>query len=231
MAISAGSSAWSITSACKPLEAALIGCAGDETRDASDHAGHTFIEGLAHFDAVTGLQCRNACRRAGEDEIAGFQFEQFGQKPDLVRDVPDHLGEVTGLRLLDLDLQTPRLHLLPDQNRLRAEMAVAAAGPALNRVHQGSFDVDFALRYEPSDRTLRAHQLRLARLTFPTLPARATEMINLYAPTLADQSLREVVVHELTAQDLRAVDAMGMQPGAITVTSTGLVVGLVLKPL
>ena len=75
--------------------------------------------------------------------------------------------------LLDLDLQTPRLHLLPEQNRLRAEMAVAAAGPALNRVHQGSFDVDFALRYEPSDRTLRAHQLRLARLTFPTLPARA----------------------------------------------------------
>lgn len=133
--------------------------------------------------------------------------------------------------LLDLDLQTPRLHLLPEQNRLRAEMAVAAAGPALNRVHQGSFDVDFALRYEPSDRTLRAHQLRLARLTFPTLPARATEMINLYAPTLADQSLREVVVHELTAQDLRAVDAMGMQPGAITVTKTGLVVGLVLKPL
>ena len=50
MEISAGSSAWSITSACKPLEAALIGCAGDETRDASDHAGHTFIEGLAHFD-------------------------------------------------------------------------------------------------------------------------------------------------------------------------------------
>ena len=95
--------------------------------------------------------------------------------------------------LLDLDLQTPRLHLLPEQNRLRAEMAVAAAGPALNRVHQGSFDVDFALRYEPSDRTLRAHQLRLARLTFPTLPARATEMINLYAPTLADQSLREVI--------------------------------------
>ena len=38
--------------------------------------------------------------------------------------------------LLDLDLQTPRLHLLPEQNRLRAEMAVAAAGPALNRVHR-----------------------------------------------------------------------------------------------
>jgi hypothetical protein len=133
--------------------------------------------------------------------------------------------------LLDLDLKTPRLHLLPEQNRLRAQMAVEAAGPALNRRHQGSFDVDFALRYEASDRTLRAHQLRLARLEFPTLQPRVTEMINLYAPTLADQSLREVVLHELTAKDLAAVDAMGMQPGAITVTDKGLVIGLVLKPL
>jgi hypothetical protein len=133
--------------------------------------------------------------------------------------------------LFDLDLKSPRLQLLPEQNRLRAQMAVEAAGPALNRRHQGSFDVDFALRYEASDRTLRAHQLRLARLEFPSLPPRVTEMINLYAPTLADQSLREVVLHELTTKDLAAVDAMGMQPGAITVTGKGLVVGLVMKPL
>ncbi|MDP3809792.1 MAG: DUF1439 domain-containing protein [Hydrogenophaga sp.] len=133
--------------------------------------------------------------------------------------------------LFDLDLKAPRLRLLPEQNRLRAQMAVEAAGPALNRRHQGSFDVDFGLRYEASDRTLRAHQLRLARLEFPTLQPRVTEMINLYAPALADQSLREVVLHELTAKDLAAVDAMGMQPGPITVTNNGLVIGLVLKPL
>jgi hypothetical protein len=40
-----------------------------------------------------------------------------------------------------------------------------------------------------------------------------------------------VVLHELTAKDLAAVDAMGMQPGPITVTNNGLVIGLVLKPL
>ena len=133
--------------------------------------------------------------------------------------------------LLNLDLQTPRLRLLPEQNRLRAEMAVEAAGPALNRVHQGSFDVEFGLRYEASDRTLRAHQLRLARLSFPTLQPKVVEMLNTYAPVLADQSLREVVLHELTPKDLAAVDAMGMQPGPITVTRNGLVIGLVLKPL
>src|SRR5690606_10690365 len=73
--------------------------------------------------------------------------------------------------LLNLDLQTPRLSLLPAQNRLRADLAVQAAGPALHQVHQGRFDVDFALRYEASDRTLRAHRLRLSRLRFPSLQA------------------------------------------------------------
>lgn len=133
--------------------------------------------------------------------------------------------------LLNLDLQTPRLQLLPQENRLRAEMPVQAAGPALHQAHQGSFDIDFALRYEARDRTLRAHRLRLSRLRFPSLPPGAVELLNSYAPALAERSLQEVVLHQLQEQDLRAVDAMGMQPGEITVTETGLVVGLVLKPL
>ncbi len=133
--------------------------------------------------------------------------------------------------LLNLDLQTPRLTMLPEQNRLRAEMPVVAAGPALHQPHQGSFDADFALRYEASDRTVRAHRLRLGRLRFPTLQATVVELLNTYAPALAEQSLNEVVLHRLQPQDLRAIDAIGMQPGSITVTKDGLVIGLVPKPL
>jgi hypothetical protein len=133
--------------------------------------------------------------------------------------------------LLNLDLQAPTLSLLPAQNRLRAAMVVDAAGPALNRSHQGTFDLDFALRYEPTDRTLRAHQLRIDRLRFPSLQPSVVELLNTYAPALAEQSLREVVLHRLQPQDLRMADAMGMQPGAITVTDSGLVIAFVLKPL
>lgn len=133
--------------------------------------------------------------------------------------------------LLELELQTPRLQLLPQRNRLLAEMPVQASGPALGRSQAGSFDVEMALRYEASDRTLRAHQLRLSRLRFPGLPAGVVELLNQYAPALAEQALQEVVLHQLAPEDLRAVDAMGMQPGEITVIDSGLVVGLVLKPL
>lgn len=133
--------------------------------------------------------------------------------------------------VLDLDVQAPQLRMLPEQNRLRAEMAVAVAGPLLARAHPGRFDVDFALRYEPSDRTVRAHRLRLGRLAFPSLPPAAQAALDTYAPAVAERALQEVVLHQLQPADLRAIDALGMQPGPITVTADGLVIALVLKPL
>ena len=132
--------------------------------------------------------------------------------------------------LIDLTLQAPQLRLVPAANRLGALMAVNAAGPALRRSHVGSFDVEFALRYEPSDRTLRAHQIQLGRLDFPSLKPSVTELLNAYGPALAAQSLGEVTLHQLRPQDTALFDAMGLQPGPITVTDKGLVVGFVQKP-
>lgn len=133
--------------------------------------------------------------------------------------------------VLNLDLQAPRLSLLPAQNRLAAQMAVDAAGPALRRSHSGSVTVDFALRYEPSDRTVRAVQLHFENLQFPSLQPAVVELLTTYGPALAAQALQEVVLHQLKPQDLALPDTMGLQPGSITVTEQGLVVGFVNKPL
>jgi hypothetical protein len=131
--------------------------------------------------------------------------------------------------LFDLNLQAPLLRLLPEVNRLGAAMAVDVAGPALRRSHAGSFDVEFALRYEASDRTLRAYQIRLGRLAFPTLQPAVTELLNAYGPVLAVQSLREVTLHLLRPQDTAVFDGLGLQPGPITVTPKGLAVAFVSK--
>lgn len=133
--------------------------------------------------------------------------------------------------LLNLDMQVPRLSLLPPQNRLGAEMALVAAGPALHGSHQGTLELDFALRYEASDLTVRAYQLRFKRLTIPSLQPGIVALLNTYGPTLTEQALLEVVVHRLQPSDLALPDGLGMQPGSITVTDTGLVIGFVPKPL
>ncbi len=131
--------------------------------------------------------------------------------------------------LMNLDVQAPKLRLLPALNRLGAEMVVTAVGPALQRSQQGTLDVEFALRYEATDRTVRAHQLRLVRLQFPSLQPGVVALLNLYAPALAEHSLLEVVLHTLRPQDLALPDALGMQPGSITVTREGLTIGFVPK--
>lgn len=131
--------------------------------------------------------------------------------------------------LLNLDVKVPTLRLLPALNRLGAQMAVEAAGPALAQRHQGTLEVGFALRYEATDRTLRAHQLRLVRLLFPSLPPGVVALLNTYGPALAERTLLEVVLHTLGPQDLALPDTLGMQPGSITVTNAGLIIGFVPK--
>ena len=133
--------------------------------------------------------------------------------------------------LLTLNVQLPQLQLLPAQNRLSASMAVNAAGPALERSHQGTLELEFALRYAPADRTVRAHQLRFKRLQFPTLQPGVVTLLSNYGQALSERTLLEVVVHRLQAQDLALPDAMGMQPGSITVTAEGLTIAFVPKPL
>jgi hypothetical protein len=133
--------------------------------------------------------------------------------------------------LLDLDVQAPQLLLLPEQNRVNARMAVDATGPALRYSHSGTFDVNFALRYEPSDQTIRAYRLNFQNLRFSDLQPQASELLNAYGPAMANKMLKEVVLYQLRPQDLAIADSLGMQPGSITVTDKGLVIGFVIKPL
>lgn len=134
------------------------------------------------------------------------------------------------LGLFELHAQTPRLRLLPELNRLGVELVLDLSGPALGRSYTGAFDLDFALRYEASDQTVRAHQLRVNALRFSGLPTHQSELLSAYGPGLAEQSLHEVVLHRLSPQDLGMADRLGLQPGSITVTPEGLVITFVAKP-
>jgi hypothetical protein len=79
--------------------------------------------------------------------------------------------------LAELNLQTPRLSLRPERNRINAVMAVEASGPALRRTYSGSMDVDFALRFEPSDQTVRATELEVLALQLEGLPTQASTLV------------------------------------------------------
>lgn len=129
--------------------------------------------------------------------------------------------------VIELQLRTPRLRFLPDQNRLGSELPIDASGPALGRPMSGSVDLDFALRYEPSDQTLRAHQIRIQAVRLEGLTPEAQLLLDAYARAAAERALFEVVLHRLRPQDLALAHTMGFEPGPITVAPDGLVIGFV----
>jgi hypothetical protein len=131
--------------------------------------------------------------------------------------------------LFDITLDVPRLFLLADLNRLGAGLPLRAAGPALRRAHGGEVDVDFNLRYESSDQTIRAHRLRVERLRVDGLTGEAQALLERSASDYARQALLEVVLHRLRPQELALADAMGLEPGPINVTLDGLVIEFVNK--
>lgn len=132
--------------------------------------------------------------------------------------------------LVDLTLLTPQLRMLPEQNRLGVETVVEAAGPAFRRSYAGVFDLDFGLRYEPADLSIRTSQLRVNTLRFEGLPAGPAALLTAYGPQLAEQALQDVVLHQLKPQDLALPDGMGLQPDRITVTAQGLAISFAPKP-
>jgi hypothetical protein len=129
--------------------------------------------------------------------------------------------------LVELEMQEPQLQLLPQQNRIASELAIDPAGPALARGYTGFIDLDFALRYEASDRTLRAWQIRVQSVRLPGLAPDAAALIDAYVRTAAQRALLEVVVHRMRAADLALADTMGFEPGNITVEADGLAIEFV----
>ncbi|WP_246475193.1 DUF1439 domain-containing protein [Diaphorobacter ruginosibacter] len=173
-------------------------------------AGGVFLSGCAASPGVLAQQ--------------GYTISQAQIQGAVARKFPRSYG-MGGL--VNLALADPRIRLKPEHDQLNAVIAVVASGPLLQgRSYNGALDVDFSLRYEASDRTLRATRLQLNGLRMEGLTPAAEQMLQQYGTTLAQRSLQEVVLHQLSEQDLALTDGLGLEPGQFTVTDKGLVVQL-----
>lgn len=179
--------------------------------------------------ALLAATCRLALAVAGLVPAAGLAQPRhtvsLGQLQRVLEQRFPRRYPVSGL--VDFDLQVPRLRLLPQQNRLGSELPIDVAGPALRRRYSGSVDLDFALRYEPVDQTIRAHGIRVNAAHIEGLRPDAARLLDAYLRSFAEQAMLEVVLHKLRQEDLALANTMGFEPGAITVTPDGLEIGFV----
>lgn len=132
--------------------------------------------------------------------------------------------------LLQLQLQSPQLTMLPDSNQLRAVLPVQLSGRSLKQVFTGQLDVRFGLVYVPQDRTLRAQRVEVTSLSIDGAPEALSDMLVTYGPSLGEHLLENLVLHQLEDKDLSVATSVGLQPGAIRITEQGLTVALDKKP-
>ena len=187
------------------------------------------IQRRAMLTVAAGLALGvSACSASPGARQSGFMVSTGQLQQALARRFPRRYP--LGGGLLEINVQTPQLRLLPEQNRLGTDLMLDAGGPALGRSYGGTLDMDFALRYEASDRSIRAHGLHVNSLHVNGLPPLASERLNAYAPALAERLLGEVVLHQLSAQELALPETIGLEP-SITVTPQGLRISFVNKPI
>jgi hypothetical protein len=133
--------------------------------------------------------------------------------------------------VLALRIGTPALALLPASQQLAAALPLQLEGAALAQAEAGELDVAFRLRYEPSDRTVRAHGVELMDVRWPTLAPDAARLARDLLPQLVREAMLDVELHRFDARDLALADTMGFEPHEIVVLADGLLVTFAPKPL
>lgn len=131
--------------------------------------------------------------------------------------------------VIELQLSAPALLLLPSRNQLGATLVAQATSPALRRPQSGELDLMFGLRYEASDRTLRAHDMELRDLRLPGLREDSVRALRGVLPRLARDAMGEVVLHRFTPRELALADTMGVEPQTLQVVEDGVMVVFALK--
>ena len=130
------------------------------------------------------------------------------------------------LELFDVTVSSPRMTLLPEANRIATQLDVNASDRLLRRPLNGSLDLNYALRFEPADNTVRLTDVRVDSFLIGDAPGSLQNQLNRIGRLLAEELLDGQVVHTLRPEDVKSAQGRGYQPGELKVTPRGLVLTL-----
>lgn len=128
--------------------------------------------------------------------------------------------------LITLELLKPRLSMVPAANRIATDLDLKLVAPALGIASNGTLGVDFGLRYEASDRTIRMTQPKLRSVRLDGVPPQYQSWLDRNAPRLIELLLDDYVLHQVGERELAMAAAFGYEPGSFKVTAQGLNVTL-----
>jgi hypothetical protein len=130
------------------------------------------------------------------------------------------------LELLDVTVAAPRVLLRPEANRIATEFEVLVSDRVFHGQHRGTIVLNYGLRFEPSDNSVRLTNVRIDRFDIDGVSALLRQQLDRVGVMLAEQTLNERPIYTLRPKDVEAVQGHGYRPGDIRVTSSGLIISL-----
>jgi hypothetical protein len=126
------------------------------------------------------------------------------------------------LEVIDIDIARPVLRLLPERNRIATDLELRATERLSGRSVRGSLALDYALRYEASDASVRLTQVRVqeARLDLGSGPLSAPGAR--VGALLAERLLDDAAIWRADAQRLQQLQRAGVAAADIVVTARGI---------
>ena len=164
---------------------------------------------------------------AGCAGLAGPPRLRFGER-ELAAMLERHFPlERRLLEVIDVEVRTPRLRLLPERNRIAARVDIGTRDRLFGSRLNGELDFDSALRFQARDQTLRLDQVRVQDLKVAGSGGDARTPFERLGAALAERVLEGMVLYTLPAERAEQLRRAGLAPGAVTVTSGGVEVELI----
>lgn len=131
------------------------------------------------------------------------------------------------LEVFDVRLASPRLKLLPAEDRLMLGFDLGVQERLItSRTFKGNLMFSSGLRFDAGDATVRLDRVRRENLSIDGLPSLLASNVNRWGGLLAEELLEGAVVHTVDRTAVDQAARQGLRPGALKVTEGGVRVTL-----
>ncbi|WP_310463024.1 hypothetical protein [Sphaerotilus sp.] len=131
------------------------------------------------------------------------------------------------LEIFDVRLASPKLKLLPAEDRLMLGFDLGVQERMLtSRTFKGNLMFSSGLRFDTGDSTVRLARVRRENIAIDGLPSLLASNVNRWGGLLAEDLLEGAVVHKVEQSAIDQAARMGLRPGALKVTEGGVMVTL-----
>ena len=125
------------------------------------------------------------------------------------------------LEVLSVNLVKPVIRLVPERNRIATALDLTAVERLTGRSLRGSLSIEHALRFEPSDASVRLSQVKVNQLTLDVAGTPLSGQTARLGSLLAEHLLDDFVLYRVSDYKREMLRRAGVNNAKVEVTTRG----------